>query len=241
VQEQHFVEVGIDEAGRGPFIGDMVVAGVIGLDTVFRSLESIGVRDSKMLSPGKRRILLEHILYSDIDIVAVYVPPYLIDVNNLNKLECTTICSILNYLSHSRILRQKPLGIRIYIDEVKGCLSKVMDCARNIYGGDSEVFMEPDADKKYPAVSTASIVAKVYRDTVITAIGMHGGNIGSGYPSDPVSRMWLTKAYSSLDSPPAYLRRSWGIIRDIAPKWYISKKTVEGKKGRSILDYAKKG
>ena len=48
---------GCDEAGRGPIIGPMVMCGVIIEDTDIPKLEEIGVKDSKKLTPKKRKIL----------------------------------------------------------------------------------------------------------------------------------------------------------------------------------------
>ena len=44
-------------------------------------------------------------------------------------------------------------------------------------------------------VSAASIVAKVVRDREITKLAKKYGEIGSGYPSDPVTIRWLYRLY----------------------------------------------
>jgi ribonuclease HII len=236
------IEIGVDEAGRGPFIGDMVIAGVIGLSSTFESLVSIGLRDSKLLEPLKRLTILNNMLSLDIDIVATYVSPIHIDRSNMNMLEYTVICSILKHLSYSHILRQhQGAGVRIYIDEVKGYNDKIGECARGLYRGNVEIFIESRADAKYPAVSAASIVAKILRDSNIKALQVIAGETGSGYPGDPVSRRWLANTYRDDSEPPVYIRRSWGIVRDLAPSWYVSKQVKHGKKEKSLLDYIRRG
>ena len=44
-------EVGIDEAGRGPVIGSLVIAGVKVNEAQIKELKEMGVKDSKLLSP----------------------------------------------------------------------------------------------------------------------------------------------------------------------------------------------
>ena len=45
---------GIDEAGRGPIIGPMVIAGSVANEDVIEKLRDLGVKDSKLLSKKKR-------------------------------------------------------------------------------------------------------------------------------------------------------------------------------------------
>jgi len=52
---------GIDEAGKGPVVGPMVVAGVMIPETRATFLGQLGLRDSKALSPRRREFLAEEI------------------------------------------------------------------------------------------------------------------------------------------------------------------------------------
>ena len=68
--------------------------------------------------------------------------------------------------------------------------------------------VEPKADANYPVVGAASIVAKVHRDAAIKELGA----VGSGYPSDPVTRAWLS-GFLARDEPfPSCVRTRWGTI-----------------------------
>ena len=48
---------GIDDAGRGSMIGPLVIAGISIKKQNLKKLKSIGVRDSKKLTPEMREIL----------------------------------------------------------------------------------------------------------------------------------------------------------------------------------------
>ena len=52
---------GIDEAGRGPVIGPMVIAGVSVDEKGEKALKELGVKDSKLLSPKKREFFSKKI------------------------------------------------------------------------------------------------------------------------------------------------------------------------------------
>ncbi|MCL2785951.1 MAG: ribonuclease HII, partial [Methanomassiliicoccaceae archaeon] len=54
---------GIDEAGRGPVMGPLVVASVFVEDD--SALREIGVRDSKKLTPSSREAMFESIVKSN--------------------------------------------------------------------------------------------------------------------------------------------------------------------------------
>ncbi|MHA1364724.1 MAG: hypothetical protein ACTSP1_19720 [Candidatus Freyarchaeota archaeon] len=53
---------GVDEAGRGPVLGPIVIAGVLMREEDIPELVKLGVKDSKMLQPQKRETLADEIL-----------------------------------------------------------------------------------------------------------------------------------------------------------------------------------
>ena len=70
---------GIDEAGRGPLAGPVVVAGVImPLDDIIE-----GINDSKKLSEKKREILFEQIMQKAIDVQVAVIDNEQIDQINI--------------------------------------------------------------------------------------------------------------------------------------------------------------
>lgn len=65
------------------------------------------------------------------------------------------------------------------------------------------------ADRDYPVVSAASIVAKVERDWAVEKLRRELGNFGSGYPSDPRTRAFFTRRIRRGDALPEKARKSW--------------------------------
>ena len=59
--------MGIDEAGRGPVLGDLFVAGVLFPEVDLRILEKSEVNDSKKLSPTKREELYKFVIQKCLD------------------------------------------------------------------------------------------------------------------------------------------------------------------------------
>jgi ribonuclease HII len=74
--------------------------------------------------------------------------------------------------------------------------------------GVQDWIIEPKADATWPVVGAASIGAKLTRDSAITALG----NVGSGYPSDPVTRAILSDLIRSGAPLPPWVRARWGTI-----------------------------
>src|SRR5437867_6125485 len=52
---------GVDDAGRGPVIGPLVIAGVLVGESRLDALRSLGVKDSKQLNPSRRTELAREI------------------------------------------------------------------------------------------------------------------------------------------------------------------------------------
>ncbi|KUO81947.1 MAG: ribonuclease HII [Vulcanisaeta sp. JCHS_4] len=199
---------GIDEAGRGPVIGPMVIA--IAVIDDMDKLKNIGVRDSKELSPqGRSRLLnvLRSILtYMDYEVIEPETIDRYVYLNALNKLEAEVVVKLIG-----RALRIVNL-VRVYIDSPDPNAKRYGDLIRRSVGS-VEVISMNKADKLIPIVSAASIIAKVTRDSIIEELHREYGDFGSGYPSDPRTIGFLRNWVREHGDLPPIVRRSWSTIR----------------------------
>ena len=76
------------------------------------------------------------------------------------------------------------------------------------------------ADSKFVTVSAASILAKVSRDKAIMRLGKNL-DIGSGYPSDPKTKMFVKKSLRRNRDMP-FLRKSWKPVQILMKKRKLS-------------------
>jgi ribonuclease HII len=139
---------GIDEVGRGPLAGPVTVVAVV-LDP--RSTPK-GLADSKKLTEKRREILFEAIMMSALAISIVHLPPVEIDRLNIRGATLEAMRRAVLALSV-----QPELALIDGRDVPPG-----LPCpARAIIGGDG----------CEPAISAASIVAKVQRDRLMERLG----------------------------------------------------------------------
>jgi ribonuclease HII len=89
---------------------------------------------------------------------------------------------------------------------------------------DLKVLSFHKADRDHPSVGAASIIAKVVRDRSIRAISeVLGSNIGSGYPSDPITMRFLEGWVRRTGSLPPHCRHTWETARRLVPSAFQSK------------------
>lgn len=207
------MRLGIDEAGRGPVIGPMIVAGVVIDENEARILKNYGVKDSKKLSRKEREKLINIITEFSESFIVTKVWPEEIDIMNLNYITYEKVIQIINAMS---IFKPKIITVdRVGREEI------VIETIKQLGSVPNVVFK---ADENYIECSAASIVAKVFRDRIIDELKITYGDFGSGYPSDPKTREWIKKIHSEKKEPPNILRRSWKILQRIAPDFYIEKR-----------------
>jgi len=71
-----FVQIcGIDDAGRGSMLGPLVIAGISLDKKKLRKLSALGVKDSKQLTPIKRKELYKKIIALVDDYYVAKIPP----------------------------------------------------------------------------------------------------------------------------------------------------------------------
>jgi ribonuclease HII len=73
----------------------------------------------------------------------------------------------------------------------------------------TRIISEHKADRNYPIVSAASIIAKVERDASVDALRTEFGNFGTGYLTDPRTTAFLNAWIKTHDEYPECVRKSW--------------------------------
>ena len=201
--------LGIDESGRGPVIGDMVIAGILlPSRRSERLLKKEGVKDSKQLSKKKREALFPIIQQASTRIVTKTVTASDVDSwresgKSLNELEAKVFAEIINET-------RPKVAIVDCSDVVPRTFRKRM--ARYIDGAAPRLICEHFADRNYPVVSAASIIAKVTRDSGIRELCAAVGQLGTGYCSDRRTVEFLESWFDAKGSFPPFVRRTWRTV-----------------------------
>ncbi len=206
--------VGLDEAGRGPVLGPLVMAALAFKEEDLKKLQWLGVKDSKLLSSEVREDLFERIREIVHDFRVELVEPDAIDLSmiesNLNWLEAETSARLVSELDPDKIILDCPSpNLKAYKEYVWERLDKTIQQK-------AELIAEHKADVNYPAVSAASIIAKVIRDRWIESKRKEIGiDFGSGYMSDPKTKDFLEK-YHELHAK--LFRKNWQSYKEIIEK-----------------------
>jgi ribonuclease HII len=212
---------GIDEAGRGSVIGPLVIAGVLLNSEDLPKLVSLGVKDSKLLSPKKRSYLSQEIRSIATKLSIVSLSPKEIDrvvesgkkLHRLNRLEARTMAKVILDLNPDMT----------FVDASDVIAHRFKQHIEEEIPFDVNVISEHKADLKYPIVSASSIIAKVERDRLISIIKKRHGSIGSGYPSDTKTVEFLRNWIEKFESYPEFVRKSW----KTAKRFKIKTRTLE--------------
>jgi ribonuclease HII len=198
---------GVDEAGRGCLVGELFVAGVSANPSGVRALKELGVKDSKKLTPDRRESLYPKILKVAAQVHWASITPSEIDnvvthgkkLRKLNYLEAVYFAKVIDHLGARKVTvdASDVLPRRFRDDILASLTTRCVVTARH------------KADRDFPLVSAASIVAKVQRDRSVERLRQVHGDFGSGYPSDPKTRSFFEAMVKRSDPLPDYVRKSW--------------------------------
>jgi ribonuclease HII len=198
---------GVDDAGRGPIIGPLVIAGVLMEEKDLPLLKSLGVKDSKLLSPHRREQLAAEIKKIAVKWHIVSLPPQKIDdivtngkkLHKLNRLEAHTMAEVITALKPDIA----------YVDASDVLADRFGKHIEERLPFKIKIVSEHKADRTYVAVSAASIIAKVERDRLIEELADKYGDMGSGYVTDPKTIKFLENWIKKHGSYPDFVRKSW--------------------------------
>lgn len=198
---------GVDEAGRGCVIGPLVVAGILISEERLPVLTRLGVKDSKLLSAKKREALVVEIERLIEKRVVVKLLPVEIDrvvqsgrkLHKLNRLEAQTMAKIIEALKPDEA----------FVDAADVVEERFKHHIQENLAFKAKIVAEHKADRTYPVVSAASIIAKVERDREIAALKSEYGDFGSGYLADSRTVRFLKQWLQTHSEYPECVRKSW--------------------------------
>lgn len=202
--------LGIDDAGRGPVIGPMSLAGCLVDEETGKEFKKLGVKDSKQLTDKRREFLAEIIKQKAIAFEVILINPSEIDGENshgtnLNDVEAIACANIINKINKGfkeiKVIVDCP---SVSIEKWKNFLKTKIKNLSNL-----EIVCEHKADKNYVEVSAASILAKSAREKEMDILKeKYGKEIGSGYTSDPATCRFLEK-YAEKHKESGIFRQTW--------------------------------
>lgn len=203
-----FVKIcGVDDAGRGSMLGPLVISGISIEKKNLKKLSSLGVKDSKKLSPKNREILYKKIVELVDDYYIAKISPRSIDSSvkrhGLNELEAKYMAKVVSKLDSDTS----------YVDS---CDVNPVRFGKEIsrLSNNHKIKSYHHADSRFVIVSAASILAKVTRDRAIEKLRKNY-DLGSGYPSDSKTVKFVTSYYKNNNSLPTFVRKSWKPVQKI--------------------------
>jgi len=201
---------GVDEAGKGPVVGPLVVAAVAVNNA--NDMANLGIKDSKQLTKSKRKELA-NLIKEKFNFAVEIIEPKIVDeyrrrnkLNELNREAFERLISKLNpnvaYVDAADVNENR------FGSQIKASLTNKKD---------TDVISMHKADAKIEVVAAASIIAKETRESEIEKLKDKIGDFGSGYPSDERTIKFLKSFYADNGKWPTGTRESWKTLERIRP------------------------
>jgi ribonuclease HII len=205
--------IGTDDAGRGCILGPLCIGGVSAPASMEERFTEMGVKDSKLLTPESRERLYGEIKAMVSASVVLKIPPREVDQyvrhrkkhTKLNYLEAIYMARVINELDGEiAYVDASDTNVKRYAEQIEEHLTRKVKIVSTHF-----------ADRIFPVVSAASILAKVERDAEIASLRAMYGDFGSGYPSDPRTIEFLEGWMEGHGEAPPFSRLTWKTWRRI--------------------------
>lgn len=184
----------------------MVIAAVgIPSEDVFSDFD---VQDSKLLSP-KTRENLYTIIRKRFRVATVRI-----DAHEIDEMRTGITMNVCVARAHAQVINKLSPSVA-YVDACDVNTFRYADMVKSYLEQTCDIVSEHHADQTFKVVSAASIVAKVTRDRAIKVLSKKYGNIGSGYPSDPVTIAFLSAYFDEHKCAPPIARKSWKTVTNL--------------------------
>jgi ribonuclease HII len=205
--------LGIDEAGRGPVLGQMVLAAVVLDSKSARCLSKAGLADSKSYGSGKKAKQTRSDLAAAVREHALFVSIEVVPAGDIDKRVRRSELNLLEREVADRLIRSAPEVDRIVADG-----ERLFKPLQSKY---AHLEAHNNGESKHAAVAAASVIAKTRRDELFALMQARyaprfGSFEGGGYVNKTTQGFLreYAKAHGCL---PPEARRSWpfAYLRDI--------------------------
>lgn len=209
--------LGIDEAGRGPVLGPLVMAGVVLRSRQASALTRAGVTDSKAFGAGDDAHERRSELAARIRATAESVVVRVVDVGEIDRFT--------RFHELNRLEREHAAWIILRSAPAKKIIADGAKMFRPLCARFPHLEARDRAEEHHVAVAAASVIAKVRRDELFRVIARRyepefGPLRGGGYENAATHEFLraYVKRYRRL---PPEARRSWNwSLADYLPKGY---------------------
>jgi ribonuclease HII len=193
-------------------VGPLVVGGFCVFADRLDDLVALGAKDSKLLTPRARERV-----FAGLDSLGtrakVVLSPRTVDQavsrGRLNQLEAEAF---------GRLIRELAPDVA-YVDACDPNEGRFGLQVARLAGGTTRVIARHHADRDFPVVGAASIVAKVHRDRALARLRAKlGEELGSGYPSDLRTIRFARAVLADGSAVPSWMRGSWATMQRVKPR-----------------------
>ena len=204
--------IGIDDAGRGPVLGPMILAGVLIESNEEQIIKNWGAKDSKLLTPKQRGEIKEKIEAQFKHHLELSTSEEIDKSTNLNYLEAIKTAKIINELT-----KDLNENVKIIVDCPSTNIESWSNDVQKLIKKPEIVSLscEHKADFNHPVVSAASILAKEKREDEMYRLRLEfKKDFGSGYPADPKTKEFITENFEN-EKYKHIIRFSWNTVKKL--------------------------
>lgn len=197
--------LGIDEAGRGPVLGPMVMAGVCVRTRAAAALTRAGVLDSKAFGAGDDAHARRVDLAGRVRTVAASIVVRIIDVSEIDRRVQLRELNVLEREHAAVIIERSAPAKKIFADGAR--------LFQALVGRFPHLEAKDHGEDHHVAVAAASIIAKTIRDELFRCIARRYapefGTIGGWGYENAATHAFLRAYVARYRRLPPEARRSW--------------------------------